>query len=500
MKTKTLGLAVLAIAALAAAGYGGMRYAAHGRMDGAPAPAGAPVAAERKVLYWHDPMFPQQKFDKPGKSPFMDMQLVPVYADTGGEAGPGVSVNATVSQNLGLRFAEAVRGRLEGRLEAVGAVAWNERSVVLVQTRAGGFVEKLHARAPLDAVVKGQPLVEILIPQWGAAQEEFLLLHKRADAQALAAAARQRLVLLGMSEAAIEEVARTGKLRTHFTLHAPISGVIAELGVREGMTVSAGMTLFRIVDLATVWVNAEVPEGRAGSLRPKAKVQARVPAWPDVVFEGSVEAILPEVDPTTRTVRARIALANPGARLKPGMYANLVIAGDAGTDVVLVPSEAVIRTGERNVVIAAEGKRFVVRPVRVGEERGGQSVILEGLAAGTRVVASGQFLIDSEANLKGAVGRLEAVAAAPAAAPAAGATHPGSGQITALDLKKGHIELSHGPMPTINWPAMQMGFSVASPEALKGLAPGEMVEFEMRGEPDKDGNYVIERLKRKAAK
>jgi len=501
MKTRTLGLLLLTGAALAAAGYGGMRYAQLGMTDGAPAMAGAAApagAAERKVLYWHDPMYPQQKFDKPGKSPFMDMQLVAVYADSGGDAGPGVSVNPTTSQNLGLRFAEAVRGRLERRLEAVGAVAWNERSVVLVQTRAAGFVEKLHARAPLDPVTKGQPLVEILIPQWGAAQEEFLLLHGRADAQALAAAARQRLVLLGMSEVAIDEVARTGKLRTHFTLHAPITGVIAELGVREGMTVSAGMTLFRIVDLATVWVNAEIPEGRAGALRPKAKVEARVPAWPDVVFEGSVEAILPEVDPTTRTVRARIALANPGARLKPGMYANLVIAGDAGADVVLVPSEAVIRTGERNVVITAEGKRFVARPVRVGEERGGRSVILEGLAAGTRVVASGQFLIDSEANLKGAVARLEEVA--PAAAPAAGATHPGSGRIVTVDAKKGHIELSHGPMPTINWPAMQMGFGVASPEALKGLAPGEMVEFELRGEPDKDGNYVIERLKRKEAK
>ena len=403
-----LAIASLAAAVGAAGAYGGYRYAMH-RTNQTAATAAAtpsPAGGERKVLYWHDPMFPQQKFDKPGKSPFMDMQLVPVYGGSGSQAGPGVSVNAETAQNLGVRYAEAALGSLEPRMEALGSVAWNERNVVLVQTRAAGFVEKLHARAPLDPVAKGSPLVEIMFPEWAGAQEEYLLL-RRSGAGDLARAARQRLVLLGMSEAEIEEVGREASVKSRFTIRAPISGVIAELGVREGMTVMAGQTLYRIADLSTVWVNAEVPEAQAAWLRPGAVVEAHVPAWPEQSFKGRVGTILPEVNPATRTLRARIELANPGARLKPGMFANLTLQAGRGKEVVLVPSEAVIRTGARNVVIVADGKRFVPVEVQVGQELGGRSEILKGLPAGMRVVVSGQFLIDSEASLKGTLERLE---------------------------------------------------------------------------------------------
>jgi Cu(I)/Ag(I) efflux system membrane fusion protein len=490
--------AMLAIAAalLGLAAFGGYRFAVHRAMTTpAAVSTSAPAQGQRKVLYWHDPMFPQQKFDKPGKSPFMDMQLVPVYADQAAAAGPGVSVSANTVQNLGIRTALAESGSLEPRMEAVGSVGWNERNVALVQSRAAGFVEKLHARAPLDHVARGAPLVELLIPEWAGAQEEFLFLSRKGE-PALAGAARRRLVLLGMSEAAIAEIERRGQVQARFTLHAPVSGVIAELGVREGMTVTAGQTLFRIVDLSSVWVTAEVPEAQAAWLVPGAAVEARVPAWPGVVFAGRVGALLPDVNATTRTIRSRIEVANPGERLKPGMFATLSVSRGPGKATVLVPSEAVIRTGERNVVIVAEANRFVPVDVQVGQELGGRSEILKGITAGTKVVVSGQFLIDSEASLKSALSRLES--AKPA--PAAGALHAGSARVTRVDSGKNEIELDHGPMPSLNWPAMQMGFVVSDPRLLAGVASGDSIEFEIRGEPDKDGSYVIEKLRKKGAR
>jgi len=491
---KPAAIAVTLVAVAVAAALGGYRFAAH-RTAAAHAPAAAvPAKDERRVLYWHDPMYPQHKFDKPGKSPFMDMQLVPVYADQAGGEAPGVAVSATAAQNLGVRTAVAQTGSLAPRFRAVGTVGWNERLVVVVQTRAAGFVEKLHARAPLDPVAKGAPLVEILVPDWASAQEEFLLLV-RSDERDLAAAARQRLVLLGMSEAQIDAVAKRGEAQARFTIAAPISGVIAELGVREGMTVAAGQLLYRLVDLASVWVTAEVPESDAQWLQPGAPAEARVPAFPQAVFKGRVGAILPEVNAATRTVRARVEVSNPGARLKPGMFANLLIAAGAGKEAVLVPSEAVIRTGERSVVVVQDGKRFVPVQVQVGQELDGRSEILAGISAGVRVVASGQFLIDSEASLKGALARLEGAVAA----TAKDGLHPGSARVLQVDAKKGRVELDHGPMPSIQWPAMQMGFRVADPALLAGLQKGDRVEFHMRGEPDKDGDYVIEKLAKKAA-
>ena len=486
-------LVVVALAAAAGGYWAGKR----GGAQHAPAATTAPAApqGERKILYWHDPMHPQQKFDKPGKSPFMDMQLVPVYADAApADPGTGPSVSARTAQNLGVRYAEARTGSLEPRMEAVGTVGWNERGVVVVQTRAAGFVERLHARAPLDPVAKGAPLVEILFPDWAAAQEEMLLAQRLSspDAVSLQQAARQRLALLGMSEAEIGEVEKSGVVRSRFTLRAPISGVIAELGVREGMTVMAGAMLFRIVDLSTVWVTAEVPEAQSGWLKPGAPVEARVPAWPGETFKGRVGAILPEVNPATRTLRTRIELPNPGTRLKPGMFANLSVSAGRGTEVVLIPSEAVIRTGDRNVIIVADGGRFTPVTVEVGQEIGGESEILKGLAPGTRVVASGQFLIDSEASLKAGIGRLEGNDAA-APGPAS-ARHKASGSIVEIDAARGYVKLDHAPVPSLQWPAMTMGFVVPAPQALAGLKPGDAVEFEFRGKPDKDGHYVITKI------
>ena len=501
MKAPVVVAVMLAMGA--GAGYVGYRYAMHRMMPPTETAAATPAApaAERKVLYWYDPMVPQQKFDKPGKSPFMDMQLVPKYADeAGGDAG-NVSISPRVVQNLGIRTAAATLGTLEPKLEAVGSVGWNERGVAVVQSRSAGFVERLHARAPLDPVAKGAPLVEIFYPEWAGAQEEYLFLRRQASSEArpLAEAARQRLVLLGMSAQDIGQVEREGRVLARFTLRSPLSGVIAELGVREGMTVAAGTTLFRIVDLSSVWITAEVPEAQAGWLVPGSRAEVRVPAFADQVFAGRVGAILPDVNAVTRTVRARVEVANPGQRLKPGMYATLSLTSGRGKQAVLVPSEAVIRTGERSLVILAEGDgKFRQQDVELGIEMGGSSEIRKGLKAGDKVVLSGQFLIDSEASLKAGISRMAPVspepAAPPASKPGAASLHKGTGVVTAVSAPDGYLELKHDPIPSMKWPVMQMGFAVGDKKLLEGVKKGDTVEFEMRGVPNKDGDFVIERL------
>jgi Cu(I)/Ag(I) efflux system membrane fusion protein len=484
--TKSL-VSVVVVVALAAGAYAGYRLAHHRLMSASATPA--PAQEGKPVLYWYDPMYPQQKFDQPGKSPFMDMQLVPKYADEAGAQAGTVSISPQIAQNLGIRVAPAQSGSLQSRFETVGSVAYNERGVVQLQARAAGFVELLHARAPLDPVKKGAPLVAILYPEWAGAQEEYLLLrrHDAPGMKELAASARRRLSLLGMSEAEIRAVDREGETRARVTLRSPIDGVIAELGVREGMTVAPGAALFRIVDLSTVWVNAEVPEAQGARVRPGARVRARVTAYPGEVFEGRVGAILPEVNAATRTLRARVELANPGARLKPGMYATLEFAGERSKDAVLVPSEAVIRTGTRDAVIVAQGEgRFRVVEIEVGAEAGGQSEIRSGLRAGDNVVLSGQFLIDSEASLTATVSRLAS----------SEQKHLGRGVVTAVDAATGHVELEHEPMPSLQWPAMTMGFVVPDKSQLGALKPGDRVAFELKAKPDADGNYIIESISR----
>jgi Cu(I)/Ag(I) efflux system membrane fusion protein len=406
MRTKTFAFATLFVAVAAAGGYGLYQLGMDRGMQMAAPETG------KKVLYWHDPMVPGQKFDKPGKSPFMDMQLVPVYADGGGDEGK-VSISPRVQQNLGVRTAEVRQGVMTPTIEAVGSVAYNERDVAVVQARSNGFVERLFVRAPLDPVRKGQPLAEIYVPEWVAAQEEYLT-AKRISAQStvtsfagLDEGARQRMRLAGMSDAQIGEVVKGGKVQPRFTITAPIGGVVSELTAREGMTVMAGAPMFRLNGLSTVWINAEVPEAVAAQVRPGNAVEARTPAFPGAVFEGKVSAILPEVNPATRTIKARIEVANPSGQLVPGMFATVNFTPAARKEVLLVPSEAVIQTGKRNVVVVAQGDgQFAPVDVELGLDSNGQTEIRKGLQAGQKVVVSGQFLLDSEANLKATTTRM----------------------------------------------------------------------------------------------
>ena len=467
------------------------------------APAASPAAAattDRKVLYWHDPMIPGPKFDKPGKSPFMDMQLVPVYADEGADQGK-VTISARTLQNLGIRIVEVKEGRMEMSFTATGAVSVDERALIAIQARVTGYIEKLYVRAQYEAVAQGQPLADIYSPEWLAAQEEYLVLRRstQPDVEALALAARQRLLLLGVSDVQIQRIEQSGQAAPRITLYAPESGIVWEQGVRDGMTVNPGMTLFRLARLDSIWVNAEVPETEAALVRPGTPITARATALPGAVYQGTVAALLPDVNTTTRTIKARIVLANPGGRLKPGMFVNVEF-GSVAKPALMVPSEAVIHTGRRTVVIVAEdGGKF--RPLEVEAARESQDMteIRKGLTTGQKIVASGQFLIDSEASLKTTLTRLES-SHSPGTDKATTGKHSGSARVNEVDTPKGKIDISHGPIASMKWPAMKMGFRVEDKSQLSAVKPGDEIEFEMRGEPDKDGDFVITRITRKSAK
>jgi len=422
----------IAVAALSAgAGYWfGMRHTpapagAHtGTIAMAPAASTATVATPpRKVLYWHDPMVPGQKFDKPGKSPFMDMELVPVYADAGTDAG-SVTISPRVVQNFGVRTIEVREGALESGFNAVGVVTINERLLTAVQARSPGYIEKLYVRAQYDAVAAGQPLVDLYVPDWLVAEEELLALKASTQPGVLQIvdAARQRLRQLGVPEGEIAKVERDRKPSPRITVPAPESGIVWEIGVRDGMSINPGMTLFKLAGLETVWVTADIPEAQAGLARVGLPVEARAAGYPDHVFKGAITAILPELNAVTRTVRARIELANPDGLLKPGMFATVAFAGASAKASVLVPAEAVIRTGKRNVVIVDAGNgRFTPVAVELGRESADLAEVRKGLEKGQRVVVSGQFLVDSEASLKGVLARLATSGPDTAPAPAPGA-------------------------------------------------------------------------------
>ena len=449
----------------------------------------------KKILYYHDPMVPGNKFDKPAKSPFMNMMLVPVYADSDTDPSK-VTVSPRIQQNLGVRTAVVTEGVLSPQVSAVGSIAYNERDQAIVQARATGFVERLHVRATLDRVDKGQPLVDLYVPDWIAAQEEFLSLRRMegTDLASLIDGARQRMRQAGMSEAQIRLVERTGRTQPRITLTAPIGGVLAELMVREGMTVMTGATIARINGLSTVWAQAEVPESQSALLRPGAKVQARSPAVAGTTFNGTVQAIVPEVNAATRTLKARVELANPQAQLVPGMFVTMQFMDMRAEKSLLVPTEAIIQTGTRTVVMLAEDNgAFRPVDVQIGIESGGQTEIKRGLQAGQRVVVSSQFLIDSEASLKGIEARLNAEPKPAEAAQQLPQLHTGEAVVESLDA--GAIMLSHGPIPSLKWPDMTMEFKLAAAGQAKAIAPGDRVRFRFyrRG-----NDFVLESLEKLA--
>jgi Cu(I)/Ag(I) efflux system membrane fusion protein len=337
----------------------------------------------------------------------MDMQLVPMYgSDEGGSVQ--VRIDPQVVQNLGIRTAKVERGDFIQRVDAVGSVEIDERRIVAVESRASGWVEQLMVRAVGDPVTRGQQIAGIYSPDLLAAQQELTLAARSHD-ENLLAASKQRVSLLGLSSAQIDAVLKSAAAQRRVMVFAPQSGVVTELNVREGQQVTPGTPLMRVADLSRVWINVEVPEAEAGRVHQGGAVEARLAAMPGQSLRGKIDYIYPRVDTQTRTLRARLSFDNPDLALKPGMYANVALLGEGKNDALLVPSEAVIRTGQRTVVILAEaGGKFRPAQVEVGDDRAGQTEIISGVREGETVVVSGQFLIDSEANLRGALTRMSA--------------------------------------------------------------------------------------------
>ncbi|MCQ6257724.1 efflux RND transporter periplasmic adaptor subunit [Pseudomonas sp. Q11] len=456
-------------------------------MQDTPAQPGPKGSEDRKALYWYDPMYPQQKFDKPGKSPFMDMQLVPQYADGGGDSA-SVHIDPSLTQNFGMRLATVSRGVLASSLDVVGVLAFNERDIAVVQSRTAGFVERVYARAPGDVLKANAALADILVPEWAGAQEEFLALKRNGDA-GLLAAARQRLRLTGMPAALIAQVERSGTVQLNLTLTTPIDGVLQELNVREGMTIAAGETLARVNGLSNVWMDVAVPEAEAGSIVTGQVVHAHFPAFPGVTIKGTVSTILPDTNPDSRTLRVRIELPNPDGHLRPGLTAQVSISHSTEQSVLWVPSEAVIRTGRRALVMLAE-KAGRYRPVEVqpGQDNDGKTAILKGLEGGQQVVSSGQFLIDSEASLKGIVANSLEMSVPSATTPA---LHEAHGQVLGINDKE--IKLAHGPFHTLGMPGMTMIFPLAHSSLMQGIKTGDKVRFAVS---QNDDGLHVERLEK----
>jgi Cu(I)/Ag(I) efflux system membrane fusion protein len=384
----------------------------------------------------------------------------------------------------------------------------NERLLYKVAPRFEGWIERLHVNTTGQAVARGQPLMEVYSPDLVTAQEEYLIALRavaelqssgpqaQALMQRLAEAALRRLRNWEISEAELQALQQEGRPRRLLTYRSAASGVVLQKPGVAGMRFMPGEVLFEIADLSSVWVLADVFEQELGLVRVGQEAKLRIAAYPGKSFSGKVVFIYPTLDPATRTARVRMELPNPGLLLKPAMYGEVELAaGDARARVLAIPDSAVLDSGTRQAVLVRRGEGlFEPRTVKLGMRADGYIEVLEGLEAGEQVVVRANFLIDAESNLKAAFesfGGHAGHGAAGAAQPAA-QRHKGSGTVEAVDAKAGVLEIAHGPIPSLRWPAMTMEFKVKDPAMLATVSKGQTVEFEIaQGAP---GEFVIERI------
>lgn len=474
---------VVAAAALFTAGY----FAGVHRTPASPptaATASAPGAnadsnTARKVLYWHDPMVPNQHFDKPGKSPFMDMQLQPVYADEGG-GDAGLRIAPGLQQNLGIRFATVQRRETKEGFDAVGTTQFDESRTDVVQSRVTGYIDRLYASAPMQRVAKGAPIASLFVPDWLAPQEEYLSLKRGGMDHALLQASRARMRAMSIPDSVIARLDGAGTAQTHIVLSSPETGVVTELNVRDGAMVTPGQTLAKVAGLSKLWLIVEIPESLALDARPGMSVDATFSGDPTRHFTGRIREILPGISTTSRTLQARLEIDNADGRLTPGMLMRIRVSGAKAVARVLVPSEAVITTGKRSIVIVRNSDgRLQPANVTIGNDVGNETEVVSGLNDGDTVVASGQFLIDSEASLKSVLPRLEGggtgTGGSAASAAAAEQTYETIGKVE--KTTPAEMTFSHQPIPALGWPAMTMSFNKPSPDAYTGVKVGDTVHF-----------------------
>ena len=375
---------------------------------------------DKEILYWRAPMDPTYISDEPGKSP-MGMDLIPVYEGEEAASGSTISIDPVTVQNIGVRTAEVKRQPFSRIIRTVGHIDYDEESLYNINIKFSGWIEKLFVERTGDFVRKGQPLFEIYSPELVATQEEYLLAYKNQQrltksefkevsmgAQSLLKATRQRLKFWDISDNEIEALERMGQVQRTLTIYSPAEGIIIHKNAIEGSYIKAGMDLFRIADLSSVWALAHIFEYELPWLKVGQKVQMDLPYMPGRQFEGKVDYIYPYLDAKTRDVKIRLVFNNPAMELKPQMYANITIDSKAGDNVLVIPGEAIIRSGKRNLVFIDLGNgKFRPQDVIIGPEgEDGLIRIIAGLEEGQRIVTSAQFLLDSESRLRGAIQKM----------------------------------------------------------------------------------------------
>jgi membrane fusion protein, copper/silver efflux system len=372
-------------------------------------PAALAADDEQEILYWVAPMDANYQRDKPGKSP-MGMELVPVYANASGD-GSNVTIAPEVIQNLGVRTATVERSRLWRAIDTVGYVEYDETKVSHIHLRTEGWIEQLVAHSEGERISKGEQLLALYSPDLVNAQEEFVQALASGNTT-LTRASRERLVALGIPADQARQLEKTRKVQQNIAIYSPQDGVVSKLMVRHGMYVTPKNQVMSLADLSSVWLIAEVFESQADWVKVGQSAEVSLAFLPGRIWEGTVEYIYPSLDPKTRTLKARLRFDNPDEALKPNMYANVKIYGGPKENVIVIPVEALIRTGrESRVVIALGEGRFASRTVTAGIESGDWVEIIAGLEPGEEVVTSGQFLIDSEASLKASMTRMQSPAA-----------------------------------------------------------------------------------------
>jgi Cu(I)/Ag(I) efflux system membrane fusion protein/cobalt-zinc-cadmium efflux system membrane fusion protein len=367
---------------------------------------------ERKIAYWRAPMDPTEIYDEPGKSS-MGMDLVPVYEDEL-VAGVDVNIDPVTQQNMGLRTAVVEKAPLAHTIRTYGHITADETRTVQVNLKFNGWIEKLYVDFKGKFVEKGQPLFEIFSPELLAAQEEYLVAHRSMSrgliqgGKDLLASSRRRLQYFDVPESEIQAIEKTGTVKKTLMLRSPASGFVIQKNVEEGAFVKAGTMTFRIADLSRVWVEAHIYEFELPWIAEGQEAEMTLSYQPGKVFSGKVSYIYPYLQPKTRDIVIRLEFENPIMELKPDMYANVRLKTNTDVEGLVIPSEAVLRSGERNVVfVMREGGKFTPRDVTLGSSvDGGMVHILSGLAPGEVVVTSGQFLLDSESKLKEAIQKM----------------------------------------------------------------------------------------------
>ena len=451
-------------------------------------------SGEKKILYWVAPMDAAYRRDGPGKSP-MGMDLVPVY-DEGG--GTSVKISPAVENNMGVRTANVMRDKLWRRIDTVGYVDFDENKISHIHLRTKGWIEKLKVKSEGERVKKGDLLFEFYSPDLVNAQEEYVQAINSANRR-LISASRERLLALDISKTQILSLAKSRRVSQYVQVYAPQDGIVAELKVREGMFVSPRQEIMSLADLSSVWLLAEVFESQAGWVKEDQPAEVRLSYLPGKVWEGKVEYIYPSLDLKTRTLKARLRFDNPDEKLKPNMFANVVIYGGAKKEVLIIPSEALIRTGSDTRVILSMGKgRYQPREVTIGIESADQIEIVAGLVEGDQVVTSGQFLIDSEASLKASIARMtdpgmqKMDMKMTSATDAAAMKIMARGVIQKVMPADNKVNMTHEPIPELGWPDMTMDFDVKADIALDKFKPEDKVEFELE---KGDNGYVIKNIR-----